>query len=314
MAMKLPKISSVRPTKTWIVLGVAVCIGILSALAARSYLSNRLAEIDARANGKTVSIVVAKRELRKGERLSTDNVSVRPIPLDYAHSQAIAPDNFDRIDGQALAYPVKAGEMILWGLLENKRTATFSVRVTPGHRAMTVPVDEINSISGLLEPGDAIDLMASVRKDDKEFVFPLLQNVVVMATGQRSTDDPKNGEKRLYSTVTLDTSPQQALDIIRARAAGKLTALLRNPEDKAALSKTLGDAGDFFSAAQHAPGPAESREIPILVGGRSASFPAAALHLGRKGKATDTPPPPPEASSPVVKTSPSSNNLQGTAQ
>jgi hypothetical protein len=33
---------------------------------------------------------------------------------------------FARIDGQPLAYPVKAGEMILWGLMETQRAPTFS--------------------------------------------------------------------------------------------------------------------------------------------------------------------------------------------
>jgi pilus assembly protein CpaB len=274
--MKFPKLPSVRPTKTWIVFGVALGVGLLAALVARGYLSNRLAEIEARASGKTINVVVAKHELRKGERISSDTVSVRPIPIDFAHSQAIAPDNFERVEGQALAYPVKSGEMILWGLLENKRTATFSTRVTPGHRAITVPVDEINSISGMLEPGDAIDLMASIEQKGKNLTFALLQNVNVMATGQRSADDPKSGEKRLYSTVTLDTTPQEAQNIIRAREAGKLTALLRNPEDKSPLAKALGDAGTFFAGNSGGSG-----EIPVLVGGRSGQIPSEGLHLGQ---------------------------------
>ena len=273
--MKFPNLASIRPTKTWIVLGVALGIGVLAAVAARGYLTNRLAEIDARAKGTTVNVVVAKRELRKGERVSADTVAVRPIPVDYAHSQAVAPEHFERVDGQPLAYPVKSGEMILWGLLDNKRTATFSVRVKPGHRAMTVPVDEINSISGLLEPGDAIDLMASIEQKGRTHVFTLLQNVMVMATGQRAENDPKSGEKRLYSTVTLDTSPEEAFNIVRAREAGKLTALLRNPDDKGALDKSLGDPGDFFDSRGRTGG------VPVLIGGQSGVIPAEAQRLLR---------------------------------
>lgn len=274
--MKSPNLASIRPTKTWIVLGVALGVGILAAIAARGYLANRLAEIENRPKDKTVNVIVAKRELRKGDRIATDTVAVRPIPVDYAHSQAIAPEHFERVDGQPLAYPVKSGEMVLWGLLENRRTATFSVRVKPGHRAMTVPVDEINSISGLLEPGDAIDLMASIDDKGKTQVFTLLQNVMVMATGQRAENDPKSGEKRMYSTVTLDTSPEEAFNIIRAREAGKLTALLRNPDDKAPLDKTLGDPGDFFSRKNGRTG-----GVPVLIGGRSGSIPADAQYLNR---------------------------------
>ncbi len=294
--MKFSKLTSVRPTKTWIVLGVALVVGILAAFAARGYLANRLAEIDARAKGKTVNVVVAKRELRKGDRITTDTVAIRPIPVDYAHSQAITPEYFERANGQALGYPVKSGEMVLWSLLENKRTATFSVRVKPGHRAMTVPVDEINSISGMLEPGDAIDLMASIEQKGKTNVFTLLQNVMVMATGQRAENDPKSGEKRMYSTVTLDTSPEEAFNIVRAREAGKLTALLRNPDDKSPLDKALGDPGDFF----HARKGGRTGGIPVLIGGRSGSIPTEAQYLGRHQ---------PQEPAPASTTSPASDAL-----
>lgn len=278
--MKLPRLSSIQVKKTWIILGVALGIGALAALGAHGYLNKKLAEIDARARGKTVNAVVAKRELRKGEKITSETVAIRPIPVDFAHSQAIHPEHFERIDGQPLAYPVKSGEMILWGLLENKRTSTFSVRVKPGHRAITVPVDEINSISGLLEPGDAIDLMAAIDQDGKKNIFTLLQNVNVMATGQRAENDPKSGEKRTYSTVTLDASPQEALNIIRARETGKLTALLRNPEDNKPLLKPLGDPGDFFDARKASPnGP--TRGVPVLVGGRSGKIPLEGQYLAR---------------------------------
>ena len=275
--MKLPNLASIRPTKTWIVPGVAIGIGLLAAIAARSYLANRLAEVESRSKGNTVNVIVAKRELRKGDRISTDTVAVRPIPVDYAHSQAIAPEHFDRVEGQALAYPVKSGEMVLWGLLENRHAATFSVRVKPGHRAITVPVDEINSISGLLEPGDAIDLMASIGENGKTHVFTLLQNVLVMATGQRAENDPKSGEKRLYSTVTLDTSPDEAFYIIRAREAGKLTALLRNPDDRSPLGKTPGDPGDFFDTRRNG----RAGGVPVLTGGSGGSIPEEARRLNR---------------------------------
>jgi len=151
--MKLPLLKKFKPGKTWIVLGVALSIGLLAALAARSYLSSRMEAIEARGKGKMVNVVVAKRDLSRGAKLSEDSVAVRAIPADYAQSLAVTPDAFDRIDGQVLAYPVKSGEMILWGLMEGKKVPTFSTRVETGHRAMTVPVDEINSISGLLEPG-----------------------------------------------------------------------------------------------------------------------------------------------------------------
>ena len=300
--MKLSAFRRIRPGKTWAVLGIALLVGLLAALAARSYLSNQMAAIEARAIGKTINVVVAKRELRKGERLSPENVAVRPIPVDYAHSAAVSPEAFDRLEGQALAYPVKAGEMILWGLMEVRRMPTFSARVESGRRAITVAVDEINSISGLLEPGDTVDLMITVDQKGRKITFPFLEGVQVMATGQRAADDPKSGERRQYSTVTLDTTPEQARHVIVAREAGKITALLRNPQDRLPggqrsvdIAALLGSKGESTTTD------ADTRHVPVLYGGRGSQFPPEGLTLGRYVRTVSTPPREASAALPAIQ-------------
>jgi pilus assembly protein CpaB len=312
--MRFPKLSSIRYNKTWLVLGVALAIGVLAALSARTYLANRMAEIDARAKGKTINVVVAKKELKAGDRVSEDTVAIRPVPVDYAHSQAILPENFERVAGQALAYPLKSGEMVLWGLLEGKKAATFSTRVAEGHRAITVPVDEISSISGLLEPGDLVDLVLTIDLHGRKYSFVFQQKVPVLATGQRSTDDPKSGERRQYTTVTFDTTPDQAQNIIRARESGKLTALLRNPQDSANLAGT--DTSSLFSKDSAG----ELAQVPVLYGGAGAKLPPEGLRLGHYVRPDDRDKPSqtafmgegpagvqgPSANQPVILTSPRS--------
>ena len=275
--MKLPQLKKIKFGKTWIVLSVALGIGLLAAFAASSYLSSRVEAIEARAKGKMVNVVVAKSDLAKGAKLTTDTVAVRAVPMEFAQSLAVTPDGFDRIDGQVLAYPVKSGEMILWGLMEGKKVPTFSTRVDAGQRAITVPVDEINSISGLLEPGDVIDLMATVTLKSKKITFPLLQSVQVMATGQRSVDDPKSGTRRDYSTVTLNTTPEQAKNVIVARDAGKITALLRNPQDKQSFAETVDVAA--LLGLKGTEGTNSAKEVPVLYGGRGSKLPQEGLTL-----------------------------------
>ncbi|MFZ6693195.1 Flp pilus assembly protein CpaB [Undibacterium sp. SXout20W] len=229
--MKIQILKKIKPNKTWLVLGLAIFIGLLAALAARGYLKNQLQEIEERKKGQTINLVVAKSDIKKGSKLSSENLAVRPIPVEYAQSYVLRPDEFSQIDGQTIAYDIKNGEMISWSLLESKKPPIFSTRVTAGHRAMTVPVDEVNSISGMLEPGDSIDLIVTVTQKEKKLIFPLLQNAQIMATGQRNIDDPQ-GIKKEYSTVTLNVTEQEAQYLIGARESGKITALLRNPQDK----------------------------------------------------------------------------------
>jgi pilus assembly protein CpaB len=264
--------------KTWVSLGVALSIGLLTALGARSFLSRQVEAIEARSKHETVDIVVAKTEITSGTKLSNQVLAVRKIPVDFAQSGAVRPEDFARIEGKAIAFDIRSGEMIMWSQMESQRAPTFSARLVPGQRAITVVVDEINSISGMLEPGDLIDLMFVVDQDGKKVVLPLLQSVHVMATGQRVVDDAKSGEKTQFATVTLNTTPEQAKNIIVARETGKLTALLRNPNDKEPIGNKSLDLATLFGsrrvATQHV-----QHGVPVLYGGSGTRLAPDALRL-----------------------------------
>jgi pilus assembly protein CpaB len=265
-----------RINKTWVILGIAVLIGGLAALGAKTFLSSEIDAINARGKGATAAVLVAKHALKRGDRITTDTVAVRQIPVAYAQSSALTPEAFDRVDGQALGFPVGAGEMILWSLMEGKRVPTFSARVEVGHRAMTVAVDEINSISGMLEPGDRIDLLVTVDRQGKKIIRPLLQNVQVMATGQRAVDSPREGERRQYSTVTIDITPAQAHQVILARESAKVTALLRNPEDR---NRLQGGNANMVALLGAPDSIRPDNGIPVLYGG---SIAPESLQMGRR--------------------------------
>ena len=286
--MKMPKLRWPAWNKTWAILGTALAIGLVAAFATRSFLNTQVAEIEARGQHQTVDVVVAKTAIEKGTVVSSQNLAVRKIPVEYAHSGAVKPGEFDRIEGRPIAHKVNPGEMIMWSQMAGKRLPTFSARLVNGRRAITVAVDEINSISGMLEPGDFIDMMLTVEQNGKKSVLTLLQSMEVMATGQRSVDDPKSGERTSYATVTLDATPEQAKKIIIARESGKLTALLRNPDDKQAIGNgDMALPGATSAARQAAP----RREIPVLYGGSGARLAPEALHLAHTGNAIPPPPP-----------------------
>ena len=271
--MKLAIPSFVRPGKTTIVLGVALVTGVIAALAANRFLTGRIEAMEARNRGTTVDVVVARRQLKKGHVLNADNVALRAVPKDYAHSNALTEDSFARAVGRTLAYDVQPGEMMLASLLQTARPPTFSARVVNGRRAMTVAVDEINSISGLLDPGDMIDLLVALDRKGKKTTLPLLLGMQVLATGQRVADDPLTGERRQYATVTLNLTPSQASALIVGREGGKITALLRNPQDSQGVS---GDTIDLAALLEDAGG---TPEVPVLYGGSGNKLPPDGLRL-----------------------------------
>jgi pilus assembly protein CpaB len=150
---------------------------------------------------------------------------------------------------------------------------SFSQRVKPGIRALTIAVDEINSISGMLQPGDRIDLLFSARLPERdgargqggEATLPLFQGLLVLATGRQvRAGVDERGAQRSYSTVTVEVEPEQAQRLVVAQRTGKLTAVLRNPDDPARMARQAMDLRQLLGVA-----PAlAAREGPqLIVGG-----------------------------------------------
>ncbi|MEW6416066.1 MAG: Flp pilus assembly protein CpaB [Pseudomonadota bacterium] len=257
-----------KPNKNWIILIAALGVGGLAAFGAKNYLSNQMAEIEARERNKAmVRLVVAKVDLEKGSVVSPEHFAVRQVPKEWAHSGAITPEQFGRAEGSTLAYPANAGEPVLWAQLEGQKAPTFSARLAPGRRAVTVPVDEISSLSGMVEPGDLIDVVVSIKKDNRNFTFTLLQSVAVLATGTKASqqDADPEGRARHFTTITLDTTPEDAKRVIAAREVGRVTALLRAPSDASQVSRDRSDALALLGLSGGFASPASS--VPVIYGG-----------------------------------------------
>jgi pilus assembly protein CpaB len=277
-----------RLDRSTVLLIAAVATGLVAAAAARHYLRDRAAAIEAGARTATVPVVVAKADLPRGTALSAETLAVREVPQAWVQSGAVQPVQFDRVVGDRLAHPLRSGEMLMWSQIEVRRTPTFSARVEAGRRAVTVPVDEISSISGLLEPGDRIDLLVTLDRVGRRQTVTVLQDVSVLATGQRADEEPRGGgDRRLYTTVTLDTDPAQARNLVLARESGRLTALLRSPGDRSPAGPVVDDlavwlAGD--APAMRSPGGAAgapASRVLVLYGGRGAPPPVDSALPGR---------------------------------
>ena len=78
---------------------VALVAGLAAVYLARSYIDNQVAQHKERLDEqyKPVKIVVAKRNLQRGEILNTDLLAVRPVPSAFIHSDAIRPGEVDTV-------------------------------------------------------------------------------------------------------------------------------------------------------------------------------------------------------------------------
>jgi pilus assembly protein CpaB len=254
--------------KSWVVLGGAIVFGGIAVLASSRYISNTIDREKARLNPavEQVDVVVAKSDLERGSFVGPESMAVRRMPREYVPGTAVLPDEFGNYEGAKLAVDLRAGEILLRGTLEGADTATFATRIARGVRAMTLRVDEVNSLSGLLQPGDHVDLFFTARPAvginsgprAKEQTALLLQNVEVLATGRQVrptiTDSGTPGTGRAFSTITVETSAKDAQRIILAEKAGAITAVLRGPDDRDPLVASTMDMSALFGVAPNARG------------------------------------------------------------
>jgi pilus assembly protein CpaB len=271
--MKLP----VRWSSSWLILAASVVFGCIGVYAASHYISRTVQAEKARLNPnvRTLDVVVAKADLERGAIVGTDNMAVRKVPAEFVPGTAIGPASFGNVEGARLAVPMRAGEILLRGTLEGADTATFATKIASGVRAITLSVDEVNAIAGLLQPNDRVDLYytaRSARGGASELTALLMQNVLILATGRQvrpsvaESDQP--GVGRAFSNITIEATPEQAQRLILAQKSGSLTAVLRAPADSKPIVATAMDASALLGGQKVQAPRSRGLTTEIIIGGR----------------------------------------------
>lgn len=262
--------------RSTVMLSIAVLAGILAAWAARQHIQGRVELLESQARVAEVERIVAAADLPVGTRLDTSHLAIRRFPASLVSSDSLTPARFSELQGMMLRSSLAAGDSVLLAHVKQQRSGAFSTTLVSGRRAITMPVDTINSVSGLLEPGDLIDLYVSFEYQRRRITAPLLQGVLVLATGMTTQaaavmhDSPgMTGLDSRYTTVTLDVAPEDAVKLVAARQSGSITAILRNPGDPVSSSKaSRGDLATLLGVNVQGP-PPRTRQVPVLYGNTS---------------------------------------------
>ncbi|CAM5790946.1 Flp pilus assembly protein CpaB [Castellaniella caeni] len=257
-----------RLPKTVVLAVLALLIGGLAAGALALHVRDRVRQIEDQSRLAMVERVVAAGDLAAGTRLLPSHLAVRSFPAQWVSRDALPAARYGELEGRLLTANLSAGEAILPVHVHQQHTA-FSAQLAPGRRAITLPVDQVNSLSGLLQPGDLIDLYVSFDHQRQRLTAPLLQGVLVLATGRETRTGESGAGEQHYSTVTLDAAPDDVVKLVAARQAGTLTAILRHPEDAQADRRAArGDLAALLGV--NPPRTPTPRKAVILYGAASA--------------------------------------------
>ena len=121
---------------------------------------------------------------------------------------------------------------------ERRRSDGLAGIIRPGRRAISISVDAVSSVTGLIKPGDRVDIIGTFRfpemKGDKSLdviTMTILQSVRVIATGKDMGNNSTLKKSRGYNTVTLALSPKEVEMIVFASQKGQLVLSLRDAQE-----------------------------------------------------------------------------------
>ena len=182
-------------------------------------------------------VLVAQRALPTGTIITADAMKFQEWPEEMVQEAYFIDGESDlnSLIGTVVRYPVTAGEPVTQGSLVSPGDRGFlAAALSPGMRAVTIPVSAKTAVAGFIFPGDRIDLMLTqtVTNDDGFSVKAsetIMRNLRVLATDQKTTQKTVEGKTvvKTFRNVTIEVTPKIAEKVAVAQTLGTLSLSLR---------------------------------------------------------------------------------------
>lgn len=238
---------------------LAIVTGIAAYSLGRSFeIKNQPAEIP------TTSVVVTTTEIGEGVFITPEMVQLKAVPTEYAVVGAAT--TLGDVVGKVNKFRCMAGQQVTLDQLGSVEDASIteggklSYTIDDGMRAMTIYVTEITGVAGYINPGDRVDIIFTYdftvvpygeedgesdgesggessggNKDIPiESSSMVLENVKVLEAGiiTQKLAEEGGAEKTVYTSLTLEVSPEDALKLQFAVTHGQISLLLRAVDDE----------------------------------------------------------------------------------
>lgn len=235
--------------KQKLLLLAAVFFGVLAFILTFQQINSERNKI--RSTMQEVALLELKRDIAENEVITEDAFVIKKFQRaksQLANSREVPAEQKNLIIGRKALFPINRGTVLQWNDLQTTMTtgrdgATNMIR--PGYRAISIPVDQTASVSGLVQPNNYVDLIGTFkfpgRRGDASLdtiTMTILQRVRVIATGNDyGLRAPGQSAARSYSTVTLELTPEEVEMVVFASQKGYLQMSLRNHEDAKPISE-----------------------------------------------------------------------------
>jgi len=205
-------------------------VALLASIGAYSYLSAL------ESKGKPaapVSVVITSRQIPPRTVLTREMLSTKAMPREFVDDSFIT--SMEEAAGKTTTVPLAQGEIVYRTKLATKdRKTALSFHVPAGLRAVSLAVNEVSGVAGLIEAGDKVDLILTLGKEavGKDMTRLVMEDVAVLAVVQ-STDvrETQGRDLKTYTSLTLAVTPEQAVLVGFGEKNGAFKVALRGAND-----------------------------------------------------------------------------------
>jgi pilus assembly protein CpaB len=224
--------------KTLIPLVIAIALGAVAAKMGKDMLGK--GHGGAGPGIKMAKQVVAKEDLAPGAVIKETDVVLKDLPADARSEQSFGTVN--DVVGRVVTTQIVKNQTVMNTLLAPSGTAGgLTAMVPPGMRAVTLEINEVSGLGGLLAPGARVDLVQTIESKTGEqgkMAKTIVENIQVLAVGRRTstvaTAGPE-GDPMAHSVTLLATAEQtEAIDL--ASHVGSPRLVLRNGTDNQSVN------------------------------------------------------------------------------
>jgi pilus assembly protein CpaB len=227
-------------------------LALVAAVIAAVLLYKFLNTLDEKASVEVVrtGVVTASVNIPPNTPITDDMVDIKQLPVEAAHAEAVV--NEAAAIGKFSKYEIMAGEQVLYTKLISPEggggDGTLAYEIKPGMRAISIGVGNLSGLVGMIKPKNTVDIIAQFQKTEKqpdgeekitEYTTMIAENITVLAVDDVISQEGKaiNVETgSAYTSVTLQVTVYQAMELNMSEHTGQLRLILRSPLDDAIVN------------------------------------------------------------------------------
>jgi pilus assembly protein CpaB len=185
-------------------------------------------------SGEQRAVLIASQDIAPRERITDAMFTKQMRPTNSLEPGAIA-DPTQAVGSLALI-TIPAGSQLTASEIGTNVAFALPVRLQPGMRAVSIPVDRVKDVSGLIQPGDRVDVIAippakSSGPPPKAVTIFRAVRVLSVGTSLENPSATPSPAEQDAATVTLEVTPGQADLLAWADANATLRLALRSPRE-----------------------------------------------------------------------------------